>query len=225
MERAGWWAPGYRTEEELWTRIQETGGWWDPFYDHWHWNRVFQTGSGRFEFRPDLLAELDRKRRLRSEALRGERPGETASPGESLALHLFEPLPLAGGIGAELPFLQEILDPGLEERWETWVEIHPGTAKSLGLNDGDKVAVSSAHGSIRARLRTTRRVVPGVAAIPVGQGKRAAGRWARDRGANPLEILSPAREALSRLPDLGATLVRVVVEKGEAGSGPERRGA
>lgn len=209
MERAGWWAPGYRSPDELWSRIQETGGWWDPFYDHWHWGRVLQTPSGRFECRAELLAELDQQQRLRGAEL-GPQRRAAARADATLALQLFEPLALAAGRGAELPFLQEILDAGVEERWRTWVELHPVTAAALGVEDGAPVRVASSHGEIRARAQVTDRVVPGVAALPVGLGRRAGGRWSAGRGANPLQLLSPVRETRSGLPDLGATRVRVL---------------
>jgi hypothetical protein len=51
--------------------------------------------------------------------------------------------------------------------------------------------------------------VPGVVAIPLGLGKRAAGRWASGIGANPLQLLSPARDPLCGLPDFDATKVQV----------------
>src|SRR5450756_3131861 len=54
-KRQGWWAPGYRSADELWKRALESGGWWDPFYDHQDWKRVLKTESGRYEFRTDLL--------------------------------------------------------------------------------------------------------------------------------------------------------------------------
>lgn len=202
MEGAGWWAPGYRSGEELWKMSQETGGWWDPFYDHGDWKRVLRTRSGRFELRPDVLER---------------RPGAavaaagTKAKDESLALVLFEPLPLAGGTGAELPFLQAILDPGHEERWETWAEIHPETAGRLGVRDRDRVQISSPHASIFARARVGPRVLPGAIAVPVGLGKRAGGRWAAGVGANPLLLLSGERELFSGLPDPGATRVRVAL--------------
>ena len=104
MEGAGWWAPGYRSAEELWKKSLETGGWWDPFYDHGDWTRVLKTRSGRFEFRADVL---ERRPRVAF----GGRPEEPRP--DSLVLVLFEPLAVAGGTGAELPFLQAILDPGL----------------------------------------------------------------------------------------------------------------
>lgn len=202
MEGAGWWAPGYRSADELWKRARETGGWWDPFYDHGDWKRVLRTESGRYEFRVDLLA------RPSAEKARDATAGRPPVAG-TLALLLFEPLPIAGGTGAELPFLQGILDPGHEERWETWVEIHPESAASLGVKDRDRVRLTSPQGTIEARARVTPRVVPGVAAVPLGLGKRGGGRWASGAGANPLRLLSPARDTLCGLPDFGATTVRV----------------
>lgn len=192
MEGAGWWAPGYRSADELWSKAQESGGWWDPFYDHGDWRRVLRTASGRFELRPDLLAP---------------RATKEMEPG-TLVLHLFEPLAIAGGRGAELPFLQAILDPGHEERWETWVEIHPQSAAAAGIRDRDPVRVRSSHGAIDVRARVTARVVPGVAAIPLGLGKRG-GRWAAGHGANPLRLLQPGRDPVSGLPDFDGTTVSV----------------
>lgn len=214
MEGAGWWVPGYRSAEELWTKSRETGGWWDPFYDHGDWKRVLKTRSGRFEFRADVL-----ERRPRT-AVAGGR--EQPKP-DALALVLFEPLALAGGTGAELPFLQGILDPGEEERWETWADIHTETAASLGIADRDRVTVSSPHGAISVRARVGLRVVPGVVAIPVGQGKRAGGRWAAGIGANPLRLVSGERELFSGLPDPGATRVHVSKATGREPGGPADR--
>ena len=193
MERAGWWSPGYRTAAELWTRAHESGGWWDPFYDHGDWRRVLRTASGRVELRGDLLEAAPR----------------AADPDGKLALLLFEPLPIAGGTGAELPFLQAILDPGHDAHWETWAEIHPETAARLGLVDREWVRIESSRSSLVARARVTPRVVPDAVALPVGLGKRGGGRWAHGIGANPLRLLEPARDPLCGLPDVGATRVRV----------------
>lgn len=204
MERAGWWAPGYRTADELWDRALATGGWWDPFYDHGDWQRVLATPSQRFELRPDLL-HLEMGRGATDETAERTEDGVP-----SLALVLFEPLPVSGGIGAELPFLQELLDPGLDERWETWVEVHPETAERLGIHDRHWVEVRSQRASVEARARVTPRVVRDTVALPVGLGKKAGGRWAAGRGTNPLRLLVPAREPVSGLPDLGSTRVQIV---------------
>ena len=90
------------------------------------------------------------------------------------------------------------------------------TAHHLGIEDRSFVNVSSSRGTIRARALSTERIVPGVAALPVGLGKRAGGRWARGIGSNPLRLLAPLREALSGLPDPGATRVRITPQAGAA---------
>jgi len=208
MEGAGWWAPGYGSPDELWRRAQESGGWWDPFYDHEDWKRVLQTESGRYEFRADLLRPRS-PTAVPAEASAGPAPGSDRAAVRSFALLLFEPLPIAGGGGAELPFLQGILDPGHAEGWETWVEIHPESAASLGVRDGEWVRVRSSRAMMVARARVTPRVVAGVAAIPVGLGKKGGGRWAKDSGANPLRLLEPSRDPLSGLPDFDATVVQI----------------
>lgn len=213
MERAGWWAPGYASPAELWQQMLERGGWWDPFYDHGDWRRVLRTDTGRYEFQVDLLRELAQARLDRPYAVTAPVSGEGAleAPGSVhlLALVLFEPLPVSAGIGAEIPFLQELLDPQLEERWETWAEIHPQTAEALGIADGQKVRITSDQGSITARARSTRRVVRSTVAMPLGLGKKGGGRWAAGRGSNPLRLLVPAREPFSGLPETVATRVRV----------------
>ncbi len=201
MEGAGWWAPGYRSAEELWQGALGSGGWWDPFYDHGEWARVLRTPSGKFEFRADLLARW-----------RPEAPGA----GEDLALLLFEPLPIAGGMGAALPFLPSALDPAHGPRWETWAELHPETAASHGVKDGAWVRVVAGGASILARAFLTPRIVRGAVALPVGLGSRAGGRWARDLGSNPLALVQGSKEPHSGLPDLRALRVRL-----EAASGPE----
>jgi anaerobic selenocysteine-containing dehydrogenase len=207
MEGAGWWAPGYRSAEELWKGALRSGGWWDPFYDHEDWKRVLRTESGRYEFRAELLEPP-------SEAVEPT-PASTAKPEakgarRSLSLHLFEPLAIAGGTGAELPFLQAILDPGHAAGWETWVEIHPEMGALLGVREGESVRVRSRDGEILARARLTPRVVAGTAAVPVGLGKRGGGRWAAGVGANPLRLVSSARDPIAGLPDLDATAVEIV---------------
>jgi menaquinone reductase, molybdopterin-binding-like subunit len=218
MEGAGWWVPGYRSSDELWKKAQDSGGWWDPFYDHGDWKRVVRTPSGRFEFRADVVSRL---------VVTSDEPVPLAEPSQppgSLRLILFEPLSISGGTGAELPFLQGLLDAGEEERWETWAEIHPESAAALGVKDRDWIRISSQRGSIDARARVGHRVVAGAVAVPVGLGKAAGGRWAKGIGSNPLRLLSNARDRSSGLPDFGATTVRVARVSGpERASSSERR--
>jgi anaerobic selenocysteine-containing dehydrogenase len=57
------------------------------------------------------------------------------------------------------PFLTEQLN-------EAFIEIHPGDAASLELDNGDRVQVSSRRGKIELAARVTEVVPPGVVFIP-----------------------------------------------------------
>jgi menaquinone reductase, molybdopterin-binding-like subunit len=187
MEGAGWWAPGYGNADELWQRAKESGGWWDPFYDHGDWSRVLRTPSGRFEFRADLLRQMS------------EAPDDPSGAQGSLALLLFEPLPIAGGSGGELPFLQTLLDAAQSYGWHTWGEIHADTARELGIANGTRIKLTSTQGAIDVTVRVTDRVVQGAIATPVGLGREGGGRWAAGSGSNPLRLVGGLREPVSLL--------------------------
>ena len=57
----------------------------------------------------------------------------------------------AEGRGANQPFLQEILGPHLKERWDSWVEINPETAREMGIKDGDLIWVESKVGKVKSK--------------------------------------------------------------------------
>jgi len=95
------------------------------------------------------------------------------------------------GRGANLPWLQELPDPLTSIVYGAWVEINPATAKRFGIREGDIVEVQTPSGSLRAPAFLYPAIRPDVIAMPIGQGHSQYGRYARGRGANPLEILSP----------------------------------
>jgi len=94
------------------------------------------------------------------------------------------------GRGANKGWLQELPDVATKIAWQSWVEVHPSTAQRLGLKDGDLVTVTSPHGQIEAAVYAYPGVRPDVAAMPIGQGHTAYGRYAKGRGANPLDLLA-----------------------------------
>jgi molybdopterin-containing oxidoreductase family iron-sulfur binding subunit len=96
---------------------------------------------------------------------------------------------MAEGRGANQPYLQEIIGSPLKERWDSWVEINPDTAKELGIRDGDLVWVESKAGRLQTKARLFPGTHPKCIHIPYGQGHQAYGRWAKGRGINPNELL------------------------------------
>src|ERR1019366_3164266 len=81
-------------------------------------------------------------------------------------------------------------EPAAQIVWDTWAEIHPETARKLGVAKNDVIEIKTEHGTIEAPVLVERTVRPGVIAVPLGQGHRAYGRYAKDVGANAWAILA-----------------------------------
>ncbi len=124
-------------------------------------------------------------------------------------LHPYLSLGFHDGRGANLPWMQELPDPMTSIVYGSWVEINPATAKDLGLREGDVVDVESPEGRVRAPVYVYPAIMPDVVAMPIGQGHRAYGRYAKGRGANPIEILAPVRDSRTGSLAWGGTRVRL----------------
>ncbi len=206
LQRGGWWAPSYKTFEELWALIQERGGWWDPLYDFGEWDRIFQTPSKKFEFYAQGLKGMGPS----SISPRNDDPSflphweelQQASDekGYPFHLHLFKTMAVTGSRNANQPWLSGIMGTHLFERWNTWVEINPRTAKALGISDGDRVWVESKFGKIQSKAKLYQGAMPDVISIPFGLGHVSGGRWAKALGANPYQLLGDDLDPLTGNP-------------------------
>jgi anaerobic selenocysteine-containing dehydrogenase/Fe-S-cluster-containing dehydrogenase component len=72
------------------------------------------------------------------------------------------------GRGASRGWLQEVPDTMTQSVWDAWVEVPAETAKSLGIERGDVVKVSSAHGAIELPAYVSSSIHPKAVAIPIG---------------------------------------------------------
>jgi anaerobic selenocysteine-containing dehydrogenase len=196
--------------DEFWKGLIETGGWWDNSYPFGEWRKKFNTPSGRFEFYSQImergLTELSKKgsKNLDSilKELKIEAKGDKAflphfekprliGEEKDYPFHLihYKLMSTAEGRGANQPYLQETAAPHLQERWDSWIEIHPETARTMGIKDGDPVWVESRVGKVKAKARLFLGTHPKCIHIPYGQGHRAYGRWAEGRGINPNDLM------------------------------------
>ena len=159
------------SDKLFWNTILQRGGWWDTNEKH-----DGPVSSPAYSFPSDAQAP---------------------SLGGSGDFHLmpFETTGVTDGRGADLPWLQATPDPITTATWQTWVEINMKKAEEMGINEGDVVKVTSEQGSIEALAYPHPGISPDVVAIPVGQGHKGGGRYAKDRGANVLSILSPVTES------------------------------
>ena len=127
------------------------------------------------------------------------------------ALHVYPSAAFADGRTAHLPWLQEMPDPMTSVMWGSWVEIKPETAHTLDIHEGDVLTIRSPQGTVELPAYIYPGLRPDVISIPVGQGHTQYGRYAANRGANPLTLapsaLDPASGAVVQ------TGVRVSVAK------------
>jgi anaerobic selenocysteine-containing dehydrogenase/Fe-S-cluster-containing dehydrogenase component len=99
---------------------------------------------------------------------------------------------------ANRPWLQELPDPVSKFTWSSWVEISPAAADRLGLDTGHMVKLRTTAGETE-ELPVF--VHPGtrddVIAVQLGQGHTGHGRYAQERGVNPIRLLQAEADATS----------------------------
>jgi anaerobic selenocysteine-containing dehydrogenase len=135
-----------------------------------------------------------------------------------LHLQVYPSTAFYDGRGASLPWLQQLPDPMTTVVWDSWIELNPKTAEELGIKFGDLVEVTSPQGSLRVPAVIYPGIRPDMAALPLGQGHRDNGRYAKGRGANPLHILALVdNKGKETQPAWNATRVRIkrISEKGD----------
>ena len=101
------------------------------------------------------------------------------------------------GRGANKPWLQELPDMTSKTVWGSWVEIHPDTAKKLGIGQGDAVRLETAAGMVEVPAYLYGGIRKDTVAIALGQGHTSYGRYAQGRGVNALALVSQATDAAS----------------------------
>jgi molybdopterin-containing oxidoreductase family iron-sulfur binding subunit len=171
------WASAADAVKAEWLALAPKAGGADP---EDFWVSVRREG-GLFEEQHLAALSLD------ASALKAPAP-VAAQP--ELSVYAYPHLFLYDGRGADKPWLQELPEPVTQIVWDSWAEIHPETARKLGVARDDIIEIKTEHGAIEAPVLVESTVRPGVIAVPLGQGHRAYGRYAKDVGANAWAILA-----------------------------------
>jgi anaerobic selenocysteine-containing dehydrogenase len=178
----------------------------DQFDTFWH--EVLKSGVWGENTRRDTSVTIEK---TVIENIGVTEPEFSGNSGEfPLVLHPYLSTMMYDGRGANLPWMQELPEPMTSIVYGSWVEINPTTAAEMGLNDGDLVRVSSEHGNVDAPVVVFPAIMPGVVAMPIGQGHDALGRYARKHGVNPIKILAPNVDTKSGCLATSATRVNLV---------------
>src|SRR5207249_3935706 len=87
-------------------------------------------------------------------------------PDDRLTLIAYPSPHLYDGRGANQPWLREVPDPVTKNAWSSWIEIHPDTARRLGINNGETIEVHSDTGQITANCYLYAGLHPNAIAVP-----------------------------------------------------------
>ena len=82
------------------------------------------------------------------------------------------------------------------------------TANELGITEGDVLKVETPAGSVPAFIFAA--IKPGVVAMPIGQGHTTYGRFAKERGVNPVHIVATLMD--DQAGDLAWAATRVKIQ-------------
>ncbi len=207
LGRALPWADTKMFLRDRWRAIYERGATDAADFDTF-WREVLRSGVWGENVRRDHQLTVDRSVIETIDVPPAEFAG---SPDDyPFILHPFLSTTMHDGRGANLPWMQELPEPMTSVVYGSWIEMNPTTAADLGLADGDLVQVASEHGSVEVPLIVFPAIMPDVVAMPIGQGHEYLGRYARHRGANPIQILAPRLQRGSGALATAATRVSVV---------------
>lgn len=202
--------------DEMWQRLKTGGLWFRPSHEQKRVEARFKTPSGKFEFYitgiEKALAALTEGDTLRSAM---DRMGIGAERDHACLPHFEEAQ--SGGDKGKYPLLlmpydlinvstgwlpnphflkKTLLDNQLREN-DSFAEINPRTAASLGLKQGTRVYIESGRGKIPARLSLSEGAMPGVIFLPLGFGHTAYDEYQQGQGVNPNRIIEPGKDPLS----------------------------
>jgi molybdopterin-containing oxidoreductase family iron-sulfur binding subunit len=184
--------------------ISQAGGGQPPLAEK-EWLGMVQRG-GNFESRtesgrPDI--RFDQRPALALSALVAKIAKQTSS---ETMLCLTPSLRHFDGRGANRPWLSEIPDPISQVAWQSLAWMHPATLKDKGWTDGQLVRLTTANGSLDVPVYGHPGMAGGTVLIPMGQGHSQYGRYAKDRGINPIKLLDAGVDAETGAPVFSAAV-------------------
>ncbi len=218
LERQGYWVPEFEDYDGFWKALIQRGAWWDPTGLPVSRKAMLDTPSGKFEFYSTRLRQLVDKAATTEEtrkaiianlgaekledllymplvAIRGSKKTEDFP----LRLNTYRLMSRPMGGGKNQPWLLEQPAVHVDASWEGWVEVHPETARDLGIKEHDWVWIESAKNRIKARVKLYAGTVRDIIHIPLFGGE----------GPNPNDLIANEADILKGFGVLNNTQVRI----------------
>ncbi|MFO7740239.1 MAG: molybdopterin-dependent oxidoreductase [Desulfatiglandaceae bacterium] len=215
--------------EDMWTKIRAEGFWFKPAHAHKNRERLFKTPTGKFEFfstQIELALQAYSQKASEASALgnlgiaaRGDMVfmphyEKTTSHVDRtdypLLMMPYELINLASNWVPPPPYLSKTIFDNQLKKDESFVEIHPRTAKKYDLKNGDRIIVKSTAGEVRVRVSFFEGAMPGMVYMPLGFGHTAYDEFFKEKGVNPTDIMDSKKDPLSGDPAWWNTPVQLI---------------
>lgn len=178
--------------ESFWAKSLERGGAWETEKGEARRPLISSVGPFAFPAPPTAVASAPSPPAASSSS-----PHPSGGHPNELHFTAYPTVQFFDGRTANRLWIQELPDPITQATWGAWVEIHPETAERLNVRQGDVLLIESPYGKIEAPALPIFSVPPSTAAIPIGQGHTAYGRFANGLPANPMDLFPPDIDGLS----------------------------
>jgi menaquinone reductase, molybdopterin-binding-like subunit len=103
------------------------------------------------------------------------------------------------------PFMTKNLPDDLLKGTDMFVEVHPETARGLGLNEADRALLKTPQGEVAVRIHLSQAARPGVAFAPHGLGHTAYDEYIRNKGENSNKVIEVQIDPITGLGTVWAT--------------------
>jgi anaerobic selenocysteine-containing dehydrogenase len=179
----------FESFDKFWEQLLAQGTWYHP-------ENKGEQGKGRWNFSSSTL-----QARAQEKPHTGQEYPLCMVP-QSLLL-------LQSGFFPNPPFLTKYLGEETLLKNTLVVQIHPDTARTNSLREGDRVEILSVKGKIKARVHLFEGARPDCVFVPLGMGHKAFDPTVKDRGANPFPMLDTWVDPLTGMDVAWATRVKI----------------
>ncbi|MGD8381763.1 MAG: molybdopterin-dependent oxidoreductase [Syntrophobacterales bacterium] len=203
-------APNYDGFDELWEKLTEHGCWFDTSEAIPSWASAFTTPSRKFEFYSQKMRQVGIRGNDLTFLPHFNRVEPAGDPSDyPLLLMPYETMAITNGPVANPPFMTKLLFDFELKGNDSFVQINPETATSMGLKQGDQVALQTERGTLEVRVNLTEAARPDVVFIPTGLGHGGFDAFIRGKGVNANKILVAQQDQVTGLATWWGTRVKI----------------
>ncbi|MBW2489925.1 MAG: molybdopterin-dependent oxidoreductase [Deltaproteobacteria bacterium] len=163
------------TLNDKWEILIEKGFWSDTELMRPTQASSFDTVSGKFEFINPDIGSMPQYKPVNIEG------DERLYP---LLLIPYDSIRLANGYIGDPPFAVKTVEDTVLKGDHIFIEINPKTARSAGLQEGQRVLLSTPKGKAEVKIHLFEGIMPGVIALPRGLGHTGYDDYLAGKGVN-----------------------------------------